>query len=107
MTKVQPASAENRKPDCAGSLFRIYGSRIGFNLGREVEKIPRRISSPLQIMLEAPIGSASFNNEFGRPNIGGYFRTFETSNRNRTSWFGFHKPIMFAGGIGNISPFAY
>ena len=70
----------------------------------EVEKIPRRISSPLQIMLEAPIGSASFNNEFGRPNIGGYFRTFETSNRNRTSWYGFHKPIMFAGGIGNIRP---
>ena len=70
----------------------------------EAEKIPRRISSPLQIMLEAPIGSASFNNEFGRPNIGGYFRTFETSNLNRTSWYGFHKPIMFAGGIGNIRP---
>ncbi|MDE0308276.1 MAG: phosphoribosylformylglycinamidine synthase [Acidiferrobacterales bacterium] len=68
------------------------------------ERSPDRISSPLAIMLEAPIGAASFNNEFGRPNIGGYFRTFETSNRDETVWYGYHKPIMFAGGIGNIRP---
>ena len=65
---------------------------------------PSRISSPLRIMLEAPIGAASFNNEFGRPNIGGYFRTFETANNKEGEWYGFHKPIMFAGGIGNIRP---
>ena len=65
-------------------------------------QFPDRIASPLEIMLEAPIGSASFNNEFGRPNIGGYFRTFETSSEGRESWHGFHKPIMFAGGLGNI-----
>ena len=70
----------------------------------DVHRAPERISSPLRIMLEAPIGAASFNNEFGRPNIGGYFRTFETSNSNKNTWYGFHKPIMFAGGIGNIRP---
>lgn len=68
----------------------------------EPHRAPNRIATPLQIMLDAPIGAASFNNEFGRPNIGGYFRTFETSNLNRNSWYGFHKPIMFAGGLGNI-----
>ena len=67
-------------------------------------KSPDRIASPLRIMLEGPIGAASFNNEFGRPNIGGYFRTFEWSRGNPNSWYGYHKPIMFAGGIGNIRP---
>ncbi len=64
---------------------------------------PDRIASALDIMLEGPIGGASFNNEFGRPNILGYFRTFETpfaDDPNR-SW-GYHKPIMIAGGIGSI-----
>lgn len=70
----------------------------------DVYRAPDRISSALRIMLDAPIGAASFNNEFGRPNIGGYFRTFETSNRGTRTWYGFHKPIMFAGGIGNIRP---
>jgi phosphoribosylformylglycinamidine synthase len=58
---------------------------------------PDRIASPLDIMIEGPIGAASFNNEFGRPNLLGYFRTFEQGNR------GYHKPIMLAGGLGNIS----
>ena len=58
---------------------------------------PGRIASALDIMLEGPIGAASFNNEFGRPNLCGYFRTFESGN------YGYHKPIMLAGGIGNIS----
>ncbi len=66
------------------------------------QRQPERICSPLKIMLEAPIGAASFNNEFGRPNIGGYFRTFESSNVGVNTWMGYHKPIMFAGGIGNI-----
>jgi len=51
-------------------------------------------------MLEGPIGGASFNNEFGRPNIGGYFRTFEMEVDDEIR--GYHKPIMLAGGIGNI-----
>jgi phosphoribosylformylglycinamidine synthase len=58
---------------------------------------PARIASALEIMLEAPIGAASFNNEFGRPNLCGYFRSFELGNR------GYHKPIMLAGGLGSIS----
>ena len=70
----------------------------------ETERSPDRISSPLRIMLEAPIGAASFNNEFGRPNIGGYFRTLEINYREQSTWYGYHKPIMFAGGIGNIRP---
>jgi phosphoribosylformylglycinamidine synthase len=63
-----------------------------------------RAASALEIMLDGPIGAASFNNEFGRPNILGYFRTFEQAlpgdvpGRTR----GYHKPIMIAGGIGNI-----
>ena len=71
----------------------------GQHIGR-----PTRIASALDIMIEGPIGAASFNNEFGRPAICGYFRTFEQQavgdapNRVR----GYHKPIMIAGGLGNI-----
>jgi phosphoribosylformylglycinamidine synthase len=61
---------------------------------------PGRIASALDIMVEGPIGAASFNNEFGRPNLCGYFRTFEA--KTAAGWRGYHKPIMLAGGIGNI-----
>jgi len=65
---------------------------------------PDHIASALDIMLDGPIGGAAYNNEFGRPNILGYFRTFEEHNKEEvnTSW-GFHKPIMIVGGMGNIS----
>ena len=65
---------------------------------------PGRIDSALQIMLEGPIGAASFNNEFGRPNICGYFRSFEQQvpTVNGDEVRGYHKPIMLAGGLGNI-----
>ncbi len=63
---------------------------------------PARIASALQIMLEGPIGAASFNNEFGRPNIAGYFRTFEVPVGDGVVR-GYHKPIMVAGGLGNVS----
>lgn len=63
--------------------------------------IPNRIASALQIMIEGPIGAASYNNEFGRPNILGYFRTLEIELNG--DYKGYHKPIMLAGGIGNIS----
>ncbi|MBS0614167.1 MAG: phosphoribosylformylglycinamidine synthase, partial [Proteobacteria bacterium] len=59
-------------------------------------RAPSRIATPLDIMIHGPLGAAAFNNEFGRPNIGGYFRTFEQAAR------GYHKPIMIAGGLGNI-----
>jgi len=62
---------------------------------------PSRIASPLQIMVDGPLGGAAYNNEFGRPNIAGYFRTFELESNNEMR--GYHKPIMLAGGIGNIS----
>jgi len=65
---------------------------------------PDRMATPLEIMIEGPIGGAAFNNEFGRPNLAGYFRTFESpypglpENEIR----GYHKPIMIAGGVGNV-----
>jgi len=63
---------------------------------------PGRIASALDIMIEAPVGAASFNNEFGRPALSGYFRTFEQTIGARL--WGYHKPIMLAGGLGNIRP---
>ena len=60
-----------------------------------------RMASALSIMLDGPIGAASFNNEFGRPNIGGYFRSFEWSGLDDIT-YGYHKPVMLAGGLGNI-----
>lgn len=61
---------------------------------------PVHMASALQIMIEAPVGAAAFNNEFGRPNLCGYFRTFEQRVFNEVR--GYHKPIMIAGGLGNI-----
>jgi phosphoribosylformylglycinamidine synthase len=61
---------------------------------------PDRIASPLDIMIEGPIGAASFNNEFGRPALCGYFRTFEQETGG--ALWGYHKPIMIAGGMGSI-----
>jgi phosphoribosylformylglycinamidine synthase len=67
---------------------------------------PGRMASALEIMLEGPIGGAAFNNEFGRPNLAGYFRTFEeeVAGPNGEEIRGYHKPIMVAGGFGNIRP---
>ncbi len=62
---------------------------------------PDRIASPLQIMTDGPLGGAAFNNEFGRPNLGGYFRVYEQNVGGQVR--GYHKPIMIAGGIGNIA----
>ncbi len=100
------ATGRGGKPKAGLSGFSVSHLRLP-DLPRaweQVESKPDRIASPLQIMLEGPIGAASFNNEFGRPNLTGYFRTFEHSvnagekDRRR----GYHKPIMLAGGIGNI-----
>jgi phosphoribosylformylglycinamidine synthase len=66
---------------------------------------PDRIASAREIMLEGPIGGAAFNNEFGRPNILGYFRSFEQRIAGSDALaVGYHKPIMIAGGMGNVRP---
>ena len=71
---------------------------------RGVDK-PDHIASALDIMLEGPIGAASYNNEFGRPALAGYFRTFEQADPAAGITRGYHKPIMLAGGYGVIRPF--
>ena len=67
---------------------------------------PERIASALEIMIAAPVGAAAFNNEFGRPNTCGYFRVFEQRilDGSRVVMRGYHKPIMIAGGLGNVRP---
>jgi len=68
---------------------------------------PERIASALDIMVEAPLGGAAFNNEFGRPNLAGYFRTFEMEVElagGGRQLYGYHKPIMLAGGLGHVRP---
>ena len=67
---------------------------------------PHNIASPLDIMLEVPIGLAVFNNQFGRPCIMGYFRTLITTvgHRNVKEIRGYHKPIMLAGSLGTVRP---
>ena len=98
------ATGRGAKPKAGLTGFSVSNLNIpGFiqpweklNYGR-----PARISSALQIMLDGPIGGAAFNNEFGRPNLCGYFRTYEQEVAGEVR--GYHKPIMLAGGIGNIS----
>ena len=67
---------------------------------------PDRIASALDIMISAPLGAAAFNNEFGRPATCGYFRTFEQADEPSSGPVrivrGYHKPIMIAGGLGNM-----
>jgi phosphoribosylformylglycinamidine synthase len=67
---------------------------------------PSRIASALDIMIEGPIGGAAFNNEFGRPNLAGYFRSYEqpAPGTDKNHYRGYHKPIMIAGGMGSIRP---
>ncbi|MGI9319404.1 MAG: phosphoribosylformylglycinamidine synthase [bacterium] len=99
------ATGRGGKPKAGLAGFSVSHLCIpGFPKPWELEQNkPGRIVSPLQIMLEGPIGAAAFNNEFGRPNISGYFRTFEQSAGPGLR-YGYHKPIMLAGGLGNIRP---
>jgi len=97
------ATGRGAKPKAGLTGFSVSHLRIpGFAQPWEKNGIgkPDRIASALQIMLEGPIGAASFNNEFGRPNLCGYFRTFELSAGSEVR--GYHKPIMLAGGVGSI-----
>jgi phosphoribosylformylglycinamidine synthase len=96
------ATGRGAKPKAGLCGFSVSNLRLpGFERPWEgPESRPDRIASPLAIMIEGPIGAASFNNEFGRPNLGGYFRTYEQSVAGVVR--GYHKPIMIAGGVGNI-----
>ncbi len=64
---------------------------------------PSRIASAKQIMLDGPLGAAAFNNEYGRPCLTGYFRTFEAATGRAGETWGYHKPVMIAGGLGAIA----
>jgi phosphoribosylformylglycinamidine synthase len=100
------ATGRGGKPKAGLAGFSVSHLRIpGYEQPweRDLGK-PGRIASALDIMLEGPIGAAAFNNEFGRPNIYGYFRTFEleAQHAQRPTLRGYHKPIMIAGGVGNV-----
>jgi len=101
------ATGTGSKPKAGLAGFSVSNLRIpGFEQPWEASVgKPERIASALQIMIDGPLGAAAFNNEFGRPNILGYFRSFELSLSNpqgRAALRGYHKPIMIAGGLGNI-----
>ncbi|HEU0224359.1 MAG TPA: phosphoribosylformylglycinamidine synthase [Steroidobacteraceae bacterium] len=96
------ATGRGAKPKAGLTGFTVSNLRIpGFEQPWEADHgRPPRIASALAIMLEGPIGAASFNNEFGRPGILGYFRSFEQEVAGVVR--GYHKPIMIAGGLGNV-----
>ena len=96
------ATGRGSKPKAGLTGFTVSDLKIpGFEQPWESQYgKPGRIVSALDIMLEGPIGGAAFNNEFGRPNLCGYFRTFEEEFNGEVR--GYHKPIMIAGGYGNI-----
>ncbi len=100
------ATGIGSKPKAGLCGFSVSNLRIpGFEQPWEQDNgKPGRIASALDIMLEGPIGAASFNNEFGRPNTCGYFRTYEqqVAGADGTELRGYHKPIMVAGGVGAI-----
>ncbi len=100
------ATGTGSKPKAGLCGFSVSNLKIpGFVRPWEVDNgKPERIASALEIMIEGPIGAASFNNEFGRPNTCGYFRTFEQSVKTAdgSEIRGYHKPIMVAGGVGAI-----
>lgn len=100
------ATGRGSKPKAGLVGFSVSNLCIpNFNQPWEVQYgKPERIVGALDIMLEGPLGGAAFNNEFGRPNILGYFRTYEqqVNSFNGVEVRGYHKPIMLAGGLGNI-----
>ena len=106
------SGGEIRDEGATGSGAKPKMGLVGFNVSNlRLEDFPRaweaaphkpsRIASPLQIMIEGPIGAAAFNNEFGRPSTVGYFRVFEQPFIHNQA-YGYHKPIMLAGGIGEV-----
>jgi phosphoribosylformylglycinamidine synthase len=100
------ATGRGARPKAGLTGFSVSHLRIpGFEQDWESPRLLNpRLASSLQIMIDGPLGAAAFNNEFGRPALGGYFRTFEqlVVNGTETERRGYDKPIMLAGGIGNI-----
>lgn len=100
------ATGRGSKPKAGLVGFSVSNLRIpGFEQPWEKDYgKPDRIVTALDIMIDGPLGGAAFNNEFGRPNILGYFRTYEqeVNSFNGVEVRGYHKPIMLAGGLGNI-----
>lgn len=101
------ATGLGAKPKAGLTGFTVSNLNIpNFEQAWETDKYgkPSHMASPLQIMIEAPIGGAHYANEFGRPNLNGYFRTYEQTGNSSVGEqvFGYHKPIMIAGGMGNI-----
>ncbi len=100
------ATGRGAKPKAGLVGFTVSNLRIpGFIQPWEADNgRPARIASALDIMLEGPIGAAAFNNEFGRPGVLGYFRSYEQriANDPAATVRGYHKPIMIAGGLGNV-----
>src|SRR5690606_8903284 len=96
------ATGRGARPKAGLTGFSVSNLRIpGAERPWEVDHgRPARIASALDIMLEGPIGGASYNNEYGRPALAGYFRTYEQEVDGEVR--GYHKPIMLAGGVGNI-----
>ncbi|MES2685341.1 MAG: phosphoribosylformylglycinamidine synthase [Pseudomonadota bacterium] len=97
------AGGEIRDEGATGRGSRPKAGLTGFTVSRLFDGAfgkPEHIASPLQIMTEGPLGGAAFNNEFGRPNLAGYFREYEQTVGGQR--WGYHKPIMIAGGVGTI-----
>jgi phosphoribosylformylglycinamidine synthase len=97
------AGGEIRDEGATGRGSRPKAGLTGFTVSRLFDGAygkPGHIASPLQIMTEGPLGGAAFNNEFGRPNLAGYFREYEQTAGGQR--WGYHKPIMLAGGVGTI-----
>ncbi|MBA2960763.1 MULTISPECIES: phosphoribosylformylglycinamidine synthase [Ramlibacter] len=97
------AGGEIRDEGATGRGARPKAGLTGFSVSRLWDSPngrPAHIASPLQIMTEGPLGGAAFNNEFGRPALGGYFRAYEQTVDGVVR--GYHKPIMIAGGLGSI-----
>ncbi|MEK7344172.1 MAG: phosphoribosylformylglycinamidine synthase [Pseudomonadota bacterium] len=92
------ATGRGSKPKAGLSGFTV--SKLWGGLSDQPGGKPEHIASPLQIMTEGPLGGAAFNNEFGRPNLLGYFREYEQTVDGVVR--GYHKPIMIAGGLGQI-----
>jgi len=99
------ATGRGSKPKVGLTGFHVSHLRIPSyeQAWEQTNGSPQRIATALQIMLEGPIGSAAYNNEFGRPNLCGYFRTFEHCVNEHFA-YGYHKPVMIAGGYGTIRP---
>ena len=92
------ATGRGSKPKAGLSGFTV--SKLWGGMSDQPGGKPEHIASPLQIMTEGPLGGAAFNNEFGRPNLLGYFREYEQTVDGVVR--GYHKPIMIAGGLGQI-----